>query len=208
MMSISYYNANADAYFNDTVDANVNSLRERFLARVMRGGHILDAGCGSGRDARAFAEAGYQVTAFDASAEMVKRAGAYTGLDVRHMTFDDMTWVEEFDGIWACATLLHVPRDELGSTFARFARALRRGGAWYLSVKHGTDDRVVGARTFTDMTEQEMQNRLEDAGLSVADLWVTDDVRLGRVDRWVNTIAVRNPLCLVHTGVPKQLFTG
>jgi 2-polyprenyl-3-methyl-5-hydroxy-6-metoxy-1,4-benzoquinol methylase len=193
MMSISYYNANADAYFNGTVDANVHSLRERFLANVPPGGHILDAGCGSGRDARAFAEAGYQVTAFDASAEMVNRAAAYTGLDVSHMTFADMTWAEEFDGIWACATLLHVPRDELGSTFARFARALRRGGAWYLSVKHGTDDRVVGERTFTDMTEQEMQKRLEDAGLSVVDLWVTDDVRPGRADRWVNTIAVRTP---------------
>ena len=172
--------------------SNVNSLRERFLARVPRGGHILDAGYGSGRDARAFTVAGYQVTAFDASAEMIKRAAAYTGLDVRHMTFADMAWVEEFDGIWACATLLHVSRDELSSTFAGFARALRRGGAWYLSVKHGTDDRVVGERTFTDMTEQEMQKRLEDAGLSVADLWVTDDVRPGRADRWVNTVAVRN----------------
>lgn len=90
------------------------------------------------------------------------RSAAYTGLDVRHMTFADMTWAEEFDGIWACATLLHVPRDELGSTFARIARALRRGGAWYLSVKYGIDDRVVGECTFTDMTEQEMQNRLED----------------------------------------------
>jgi SAM-dependent methyltransferase len=192
MMSISYYNANADAYFNDTVDANVKSLRERFLTRVPPGGHILDAGCGSGRDARAFAEAGYQVTAFDASAEIVKRAAAYTGLDVSHMTFADMAWAEEFDGIWTCATMLHVLRDELGSTFARFARALKRGGAWYLSVKYGTGDRVVGARTFTEMTEQEMQSRLEDVGLSVADLWVTDDVRPGRADRWVNTIAVHD----------------
>jgi SAM-dependent methyltransferase len=193
MMSISYYNANADAYFNDTVGANVHSLRERFLAHVLPGGHILDAGCGSGRDARAFAEAGYQVTAFDASAEMAKRAAAHIGLDVGHMTFADMAWTEAFDGIWACATLLHVPRDELGSTFRRFAQALKLGGAWYLSVKYGTDDRVVGERTFTDMTEQEMQKRLEDAGLSVVDLWVTDDVRPGRADRWVNTIAVRTP---------------
>jgi 2-polyprenyl-3-methyl-5-hydroxy-6-metoxy-1,4-benzoquinol methylase len=192
MMSISYYDANAEAYFSDTVGADVSALRERFLAHVPPGGHILDAGCGSGRDARAFAEAGYQVTAFDASAEMVNRAAAYTGLDVSQMSFDDMAWVEEFDGIWACATLLHVPRDKLGSTFARFARALRRGGAWYLSVKHGTGDRVIGGRTFTDMTEQEMRNHLDGMGLSVADLWVTDDVRPGRADRWVNTVAVRN----------------
>jgi predicted TPR repeat methyltransferase len=167
-------------------------LRERFLAHVPQGGHILDAGCGSGRDARAFTEAGFQVTAFDASAEMVTRATAYTGLDVTQMTFDDMAWVDEFDGIWACATLLHVPRDKLSSTFARFARALRRGGVWYLSVKHGTDDRVVGARTFTDMTEREMRDRLEGVGLSVIDLWVTDDVRPRRADRWVNTVAVRS----------------
>lgn len=192
-MSISYYDANAEAYFSDTVYADVSGLRERFLAHVPPRGHILDAGCGSGRDARVFAEAGYQITAFDASAEMVKRAAAYTGLAVTQMTFDDMAWVDEFDGIWACATLLHVPRDKLSSTFARFARALRRGGVWYLSVKHGTDDRVVGARTFTDMTEQETRDRLEGVGLSVIDLWVTDDVRPGRADRWVNTVAGRNP---------------
>jgi SAM-dependent methyltransferase len=191
-MSISYYDANAEVYFKDTVGADVGPLCARFLAHVTPSGHILDAGCGSGRDARAFVEAGYRVTAFDASAEMVKRAAAYTGLDVSHMTFDDMAWVEEFNGIWACATLLHVPRNMLSSTFARFARALRGGGAWYLSVKHGTDDRAVGKRTFTDMTEQEMRDYLEDAGLSVVDLWVTDDVRPGRSDRWVNTVAIRN----------------
>jgi len=94
-MSISYYNANAEAYFRDTVGADVGSLRERFLAHVLPGGHILDAGCGSGRDARAFAEAGYRVTAFDASAEMVKRAAAHTGLDVKLLTFDDIAWLEE-----------------------------------------------------------------------------------------------------------------
>ena len=124
---------------------------------------------------------------------MVKRAAAYTGLDVSHMTFDDMAWKEEFDGIWACATLLHVPREKLGSTFERFARALRPGGAWHLSVKHGTDDRVVGARTFTDMTEQETQKRPEDAGRCIGDLWVTDDVGPGRTDPWANTAAGRNP---------------
>ena len=191
-MSISYYDANAEAYFRDTVDADVGSLRERFLAHVLPGGHILDAGCGSGRDARAFAEAGYRVTAFDASAEMVKLAAAHTGLDVKVMAFGDIECIEEFDGIWTCATLLHVPRAELDATFGRFAQALKRGGAWYLSVKHGTGDRVVGGRTFTDMIEGEMQDRLEAAALTLADLWVTDDVRPGRADRWVNAVAVRN----------------
>jgi SAM-dependent methyltransferase len=191
-MSISYYDANAAAYFRDTVCADVSDLRRRFLTHVPPGEDVLDAGCGSGRDARAFAEGGYRVMAFDASAEMVKLAAAYTGLDVKHMTFGDMAWVEEFDGIWACATLLHVPRSELGPTFARFARALRQGGAWYLSVKHGTGERTIEGRAFTDMTEAEVREHLEAAALRVADLWVTDDVHPGRTDRWVNAVAVRN----------------
>jgi hypothetical protein len=122
---------------------------------------------------------------------MVKLAAAYTGIDVKLMSFDDMAWVEEFDGIWTCATLLHVPRAKLDETFRRFVRALKPGGAWYLSLKHGTGDRTVGARTFTDITEKELQDRLAAVSLRVADLWVTDDVRPGRDDRWVNTIAIR-----------------
>ena len=102
-MSVDYYNQNADSYFADTVGADVRHLRSKFLIHLPAGRDILDAGCGSGRDALAFHGAGYRVTAFDASAEMCRKAHEYTNASVIQMTFQQMIWRCEFDGIWACA---------------------------------------------------------------------------------------------------------
>ncbi len=71
---------------------------DRFLPMVPKGGRILDAGCGSGRDAKAFIDAGYEVVAFDASTKLVDYATKLSGLSVLLMTFADMKWVEEFPG--------------------------------------------------------------------------------------------------------------
>ncbi|MFC7537175.1 class I SAM-dependent methyltransferase [Sphingomonas sp. GCM10030256] len=191
-MSLSFYDGTAAAYFQDTVGADVAPLRARFLKQVRAGGRILDAGCGSGRDARAFSDEGYDVSAFDASAELAKLASAYAGIAVQHLTFAEMDWREAFDGIWASASLLHVPRADLDGIFLRFARALKPNGAWYLSMKLGYGDRLVDGRLFTDITEPELRDRLEALGLHVYDVWCTDDVRPGRSDRWVNAIAVHS----------------
>jgi 2-polyprenyl-3-methyl-5-hydroxy-6-metoxy-1,4-benzoquinol methylase len=190
-MSVRYYDENAETYFDTTVSADMNHVRDAFLKHIPQGGQLLDAGCGSGRDAKAFADQGYQVTAFDASAEMVRLARKYTSLEVRQMTFDQMEWQDRFDGIWACATLLHVARSELADTFKRFARALKPNGAWFISMKLGTSTREIEGRTFTDVTEVELESLLVSVGLCLSEMWLTDDVRPGRSDRWVNAIAVR-----------------
>jgi SAM-dependent methyltransferase len=195
-MSIAFYDQHADAYFSNTVHADVSALRARFLEHVRPEGSILDAGCGSGRDARAFAEAGYKVIAFDGSAVMARLAASFTGLPVRHLTFDQMDWRESFDGVWASASLLHVPRPELPATFCKFAAALRPGGAWYLSIKLGDATRSVDGRTFTDVTEVELTSLLGRTGLTTSDIWLSDDVRPGRADRWVNAIAVKGDAAL------------
>jgi hypothetical protein len=122
---------------------------------------------------------------------MVRLARQYTGLPVHHMTFEEMGWNNQFNGIWASACLLHVARTDLPSTFARFARALTDDGAWCLSIKQGDTTRVLDGQTFNDVTEAEILHLLEAVGLHVEDIWVTVDVRQGRVDRWVNAIAVK-----------------
>lgn len=190
-MSVNYYDTNAKSYFDSTVLADMQKLRDRFLEHVRPKGSILDAGCGSGRDAKAFADAGYTVAAFDGSREMVQLARKYTGLPVSHMTFTQMNWENAFDGIWASACLLHVSRADLLSTFVKFSRALASGGSWCLSMKYGETTREMGDRTFTDVTDSELRTLLEKAGLCVVDIWFTDDVRPQRSDRWVNAIACK-----------------
>jgi 2-polyprenyl-3-methyl-5-hydroxy-6-metoxy-1,4-benzoquinol methylase len=165
----------------------------RFLAHVPPGGRILDAGCGSGRDAKAFAELGYEVEAFDASSEMVRLASRFTDLPIRLMTFEQITWAARFDGIWASASLLHVPRDSLSAVAQRLQRALTDGGVLYASFKHGDIEREKDGRRFTDMTEALLRAEfLPATSLELIDIWVSPDVRTGRSDElWLNAIMRR-----------------
>jgi 2-polyprenyl-3-methyl-5-hydroxy-6-metoxy-1,4-benzoquinol methylase len=171
----------------------MSALQRRFTELLPAGGRVLDAGCGSGRDAKAFTSMGFDVVAFDASAEMVKRARAHTGLEVLHMTFDDVDWRGQFDGVWASASLLHVPRAQMIEVLRRFRDALVFGGVLYFSFKHGAAERSVGGRTFTDIDEPSVQSLVAKIKqLSVLDLWVTADVRPNRdAEKWVNCIGRR-----------------
>jgi SAM-dependent methyltransferase len=190
--SVAYYDLNADRFAAGTGGVDMSALYERFLGRVESGGRILDAGCGVGRDALAFAERGYTVVAFDASAEMVRLARERIAdrAEVLQMRFDGAAWREEFDGVWACASLLHVPATDLPPVIRRLRTALRPGGVIYMSFKHGSSERVVGGRRFTDYTEELLVGALAGTALTLAEVWVTGDVRIGRIgERWLNAIA-------------------
>jgi SAM-dependent methyltransferase len=193
-MSVDFYDRNADAFFSSTVGLDMGAIRARFLAHLPAGARVLDAGCGSGRDALAFHQAGYAVDAFDASEQLVDLARGYTGLPIKVLKFADLAWDAEFDGIWASASLLHVPRLELPGVFATLVRALRPAGVIYISMKRGRHDREVDGRLFVDLVEQELAGLLEGASLTIADAWVSQSVRPERAEEsWVNAIA-RKPL--------------
>lgn len=189
-----YYRQFAAEFFGSTVGVDMASIRDRFLARLPPRAHVLDAGCGSGRDAKAFAESGLQVTAFDASAELARLASAHCGFEVAVRRFEEVDEVEAFDGIWCCASLLHLPLAAMPATLDRLWRALRPGGTLYLSFKHGSGERVHGARRFTDADEATLRQWLERwPDVQWLDLWLTDDQRPDRSERWTNALATRAP---------------
>lgn len=198
-----YYEQFAAEFFGSTVGVDMAPIHQRFLAQLTPGAHILDAGCGSGRDAKAFAEAGFQVTAFDASAELARLASAHCGFDVAVRRFEDVDEVETFDGIWCCASLLHVPLAAMPATLDRLWRALRPGGTLYVSFKHGTGERVHGGRRFSNADEATLRQwfgRWPD--VHQIDVWLSNDQRPDRTERWTNALATRKP-------VPSQrLVTG
>src|SRR5450755_3222803 len=107
--SLNYYDQHAAEFFADTVLVDMSRLHKRFLAHVPDGGLILDAGCGSGRDTKAFIEKGFRVVAFDSSARVAELAAGHTGQRVDVRQFADVTEQACYDGIWACASLLHLP---------------------------------------------------------------------------------------------------
>ncbi len=189
-----YYDENAQAFFDDTNSIDMLPPYERFLARVPEGGHILDAGCGSGRDALAFRRLGYKVTAFDASPALATLAEGLLGCAVPVLRFQDFDWQARFDEIWACASLLHVPMAELSEVLQRLAAALKPGGVLYASVKYGHGEREHNGRHFTDLDEVGLAELLFAVpALAEVETWTTADRRPGREEeRWLNTVLVRS----------------
>lgn len=192
--TLSYYSRNAANFVAETAELDVSSLRERYLRHVRTGGRILDAGCGSGRDALAFAKLGYEVTAFDACEEMVQLARVHIGHvgSVSCMRFDDVRWQSYFDGIWACASLLHVPSASFPAVAMRLVDALRPRGAWYLSFKLGEGERMESQRLFVNHTESSLRKALDGLGVEMTEAWTSADIRPPhRSEYWLNAIALK-----------------
>jgi SAM-dependent methyltransferase len=192
--TISYYNRHAADFAAQTAKIDMEPLYRRFLPYVPTGGRILDAGCGVGRDVLAFVERGYDVVAIDASEEMVRLARERVGrrAAVHLMQFQDVRWRNGFDGIWTCASLLHVPAESLAEVATRLAKALRPGGAWYMSFKIGSGERAAGGRLFVDHDETTLRLILEATPMEFIENWTSMEVRPGRTnEQWLNVIARR-----------------
>ena len=188
--TLQYYNQTAHTFVQGTIDADLSKLHRRFLKLLPIQAHILDLGCGSGRDAKAFLDAGYQVTAMDGSEGCCKLAGDYIGQPVLCQTFEELDFDQAFDGVWACASLLHVPYAELTDIFRKVARALRPGGYLYASFKYGDFEGERNGRYFTDLDEERLAALIEPVvGLAVVETFITGDVRDSRGgEKWLNVI--------------------
>ena len=151
---------------------------------------ILDFGCGSGWDTRAFLSDGFRVEALDGSEELCRIAEQYCGIPVRQMHFQDFSEKNRYDGIWACASILHLSMEELEAVFLKMADALRFHGIIYASFKYGEFEGERNGRYFTDMTERRLEELLKSVPhLRLEEAWLTTDVRPGRdAEKWLNVI--------------------
>lgn len=186
--TLEYYNRNAIIFVHGTVDVDFREMQDEFLSRVKPAGIILDLGCGSGRDSKYFLNQGYEVVAVDGSEEICKIASEYTGLCVIHSTFQDYRPDKKFDGIWACASLLHLSFDEVVEVMNRLSLCLNKGGCFYVSFKYGEFSDMRHGRYFTDMTKETFAKLLANVeGLKIELQKITSDVRTGRVEeKWLN----------------------
>jgi 2-polyprenyl-3-methyl-5-hydroxy-6-metoxy-1,4-benzoquinol methylase len=149
----------------------------------------------SGLDYLSFIRQGYDVVSIDASNAMVEAASKLTGQPALLMRSEEMNFDADFDGIWACASLLHVPRREMPAVFDRFERALKPSGVWFMSFKAGHDEVFREGRLFTNFTEQMLRMLIESrAALEALRLWTTMDARKNHSgEQWTNVLIRRRP---------------
>ncbi len=174
----------------------MSTLYAEFLPLIPKHGHILDAGCGSARDAAYFKQQGFTVSAFDASENIAKLASNYLQQAVEVKTFQQLNCTNIYDGIWCCASLLHVPKVELPQVFLKLQNALKPNGVLYVSFKYGTQERVHNGREFTDLNEDVLTALItHHTELKILKQWQTVDQRPERESEvWLNALIKAVPV--------------
>lgn len=188
--TLNYYNTKSDLFVSTTKDLEFTDIQDGFLKFLNPGSLVLDFGCGSGRDSKYFLQKGYLVEAMDGSEEMVRIATEVAGIPVKHMLFQELDEENKYDGIFACASILHVKKEELADVLQRMKKAVKEKGIIYVSFKYGDFEGYRNGRYFTDMTEESFKALLEQvSGLSIVEERITSDARPGREnEKWLNVI--------------------
>lgn len=192
MSTLAYYQQYAAQYAQNTLTVDMTPVYAPFCARLPAGAHIVDAGCGSGRDSKYFKNQGYTVTAFDGCAELAAFAAEQLQQPVQHCQFADFQAPSaSVHGIWACASLLHLPWHELPRVLQQFSTLLSQHGVLYASFKYGDLQRQDElGREFTDLNEARLAQLMAHLPqLSVQQQWQSQDRRANQPGQlWLNIL--------------------
>ena len=188
--TLKYYNENAQSFASGTVSVKFTEVQDKFLEKLNPDAYILDFGCGAGRDTKYFLSRGYQVDAVDGSEQLCRIASEYTEIKVRQMLFQELDEKEKYDGIGACASILHLPKKQLREVLKNMYAALKSKGWIYISFKYGEFEGERNGRYFTDFTTDTFKDFIHDMhGLKIEEQWITGDVRPGRgEEKWLNLL--------------------
>ena len=192
--TINYYNENAETFYQNTVDIDLEPFYEKFLRYIPDKGRILDVGCGSGRDSLYFINNGYDVTSIDASEEMVKLSSALTGQSTIHLRIEDIDYQNKFNGIWACASLLHIEKKLTEKVLISLVNALKKNGVLYASYKYGANTSILEGRYYNNFDESSFGAVIGNIKkLDIVNQWTTDDLRPSREnEKWLNVLLEKN----------------
>ena len=192
--TLNYYNENAKEYFDLTKTLKTTEIYNGFVNSVKASGEILDLGCGSGRDSLYFKSLGYSVTSVDGSVGLAKEAEKLLNQKVIVSKFEELKLNEKFDGIWACASLLHVRRENIEYVLRNLTNNLKEGAIFYLSFKYGENEYIDERnRYFNCYTEDTFIDMIKDIKeYKIKDIYKTGDTLGGRDNlMWLNILLER-----------------
>ena len=189
-MISNYYESNAERYAAETISADMSEQYQRFLPLLKKGAKILDVGSGSGRDACYFQKQGYQVTALEPSKNLCREIRKVFSGEIVCSEVQNYRPTERYDGIWACASLIHLQEEEVLCFFRKIDMYLNDNGIVYVSGKNGiSTGEVEDGRFFLEFTEQLVEKILTvNKQLKLEQLWYTEDVNSRKGFRWLNVI--------------------
>ena len=192
--TLDFYNNNSKSYIESTLSVDMSHLYNDLLKHIPKGGYILDLGCGSGRDSLEFIKKGYNVTAVDGSKKLSIAASKLIGQKVICSKFEDLQLTEKFNGIWACASLLHVNKNHIVDIIKNLSSNLKTNGVFYISFKYGEneyiDEKGRYFNCYTEETFNELISKVE--GLDIMKIYKTIDIVPGRGDiTWLNILCIK-----------------
>ena len=184
----SYYKVNKDEFINSTINCDM-SFHYNMFEKYLRDGAktILDIGFGSGRDSLYFSKK-YEVYSIDPEEEFCNHAVELGLKNVYCKRVQDIEYLDMFDGIWACASLLHIPTYEMVDVLNKCYLALKENGVMYCSFKHGEFEGERSGRFFLDLIEERFRQFVEKTNFKILEVCITEDVRTDRTERWLNVI--------------------
>ena len=192
--TINYYDKNASDYFSKTSQVNLVALYKEFLKYVPAGGLIMDLGCGSGRDVKWFRDHGYDAHGLDASEQLIKIAQDKLNIPVEVGNIENWVADKTFDGIWCCASLMHLDDNSFDRFLSNLRHNLRKGGVLFISVKEGIESGISeDGRFFRDFDEELLRTFLRHyKSLRIEKVWYTEDKLHRNSFRWLNAIIRTN----------------
>lgn len=189
--TIDYYDDNSTEFIYRTINMDINGLYDKFEKEITPGCSILDLGCGSGRDSKYFKEKGYIVTAVDPSIKMCESTKAIADILVIQNTAQEIEFYEEFEAVWACASLLHIPYNQLNRTLLKIVKSLKNNGILYASWKKGNGTRCENGRIFYDMDEMRLKRYLSHLDIiEKIEVWESNDDYSNT--KWINMLVKKN----------------
>jgi len=194
MINEEYYNKNAKAFFENTAKIDMQEIYEEFIKYLNTGDRILDIGCGSGRDVLFFANTGYLPIGIDCSDEMVKLASEFTGQKIIKLDVKELEYENEFEGVWACSSLLHLKNDEIKEVIKKIIKSLKNNGIIYMSFKYGNFEGIRNGRYFKDYQKDTLKELIAHfPALKIIKIWRTEDKRKDRDSAyWLNIILINH----------------
>ena len=190
--TIQYYNQNAEEYFKETINIDIENFHKKFISLLPNNAKIIDIGCGSGRDVKAFSEMGYNTIGLDIAENLSATAKQHLNIDIIYENMINWKSSEPFDGMWCCGSLLHLHDDELQSFLQNLKYNLKQDGIIFISVKEGIPTGTnKDGRYFHNYTQNEICNILNKAGLEIIDIEITKDLLKRYNFQWLCIFARR-----------------